>query len=63
MTDLRTPIGSFFALVGLILCATGLIVDYHAPLESAVNVNLTCGVVILIFGAVMLWLARRKSRA
>ena len=63
MTDLRTPIGSFFALVGLILCVTGLAVDYHAPLESAANVNLTCGVVILIFGAIMLWLARRKSRS
>jgi uncharacterized membrane protein HdeD (DUF308 family) len=63
MPDLRLPIGSFFALVGLILCATGLIVDYHAPLELAANVNLTCGIAILIFGAIMLWLARRRSRS
>lgn len=62
MNDLRVPIGSFFTLVGLILCAVGLAADYHAPLESA-NVNLDCGASMLIFGAVMLWLARRKSRS
>ena len=61
MNDLRIPIGSFFALVGLILCAVGLVADYQAPLES-VNVNLYCGVAMLIFGAVMLWLSRRGAR-
>jgi uncharacterized membrane protein HdeD (DUF308 family) len=60
MNDLRIPIGSFFSLVGLILIAVGLVASYQAPLESA-NVNLYCGVSMLIFGAVMLWLARRKS--
>jgi hypothetical protein len=61
MNDLRIPIGSFFALVGVILCVTGLTVDYHAHLEPA-NVNLYCGLSMIVFGAVMLWLARRKSR-
>jgi hypothetical protein len=59
MNDLRIPIGSFFALVGLILVAVGLAADYQARLEPA-NVNLYCGASMLIFGAVMLWLARRK---
>jgi hypothetical protein len=59
MNDLRIPIGSFFALVGLILVTVGLTVDYQARLETA-NVNLDCGISMLIFGAVMLWLARRK---
>ena len=62
MTDLRVPIGSFFTLVGAILFVTGLAANYRAPLESA-NVNLFCGISMLIFGAVMLWLARRKSRS
>jgi hypothetical protein len=61
MSDLRIAIGCFFALVGAILCGTGLAADYQAPLESA-NVNLYCGVSMLIFGAVMLLLAFRKSR-
>jgi hypothetical protein len=60
MNDLRIPIGSFFALVGLILIAVGVAGNYEAPLES-VNVNLYCGVSMLIFGAVMLALARRKA--
>jgi hypothetical protein len=61
MNDLRVPIGSFFSLVGLILIAVGLAANYQAPLESA-NVNLYCGVSLLIFGAVMLWLSRRGAR-
>ena len=60
MNDLRVPIGIFFALVGAILCGTGLIVDYRAPLETA-NLNVECGAAMLIFGAVMLWLAHRKA--
>jgi hypothetical protein len=60
MNDLRIPIGSFFTLVGAILATAGLVANYQAPLESA-NVNLYCGASMLIFGAVLLWLARRKS--
>lgn len=59
MSDLRVTIGGFFVLVGAIVGATGLAADYRAPLESA-NVNLYCGAAMLIFGAVMLWLAWRK---
>jgi hypothetical protein len=41
--------------------ATGLAANYHARLEPA-NVNLDCGVSMLIFGAIMLWLAWRKTQ-
>jgi hypothetical protein len=60
MRDLRIPIGLFFTLVGLILAATGAVSANRAPLETA-NVNLYCGASMLIFGGVMLWLARRSS--
>jgi len=60
MNDLRTPIGIFFSLVGLILLATGLLSDNRAPLEAA-NINLYCGATMLVFGGVMLWLARRSA--
>jgi hypothetical protein len=60
MSDLRIPIGIFFTLVGLLVVITGLGAGYHAPLESA-NINLYCGISILLFGGVMLWLARRSS--
>jgi hypothetical protein len=59
MRDLRTPIGIFFIIAGLIVAITGIAAG-NPPLENA-NVNLYCGVPILIFGGVMLWLARRSS--
>jgi hypothetical protein len=62
MGDLRIAIGGFFTLVGAILCVTGLAANYQAPLEST-NVNLYCGISMLLFGAVMLWLARRNARS
>jgi hypothetical protein len=60
MRDLRIPIGLFFTLTGVILAVTGLVTQNRAPLET-VNVNLYCGVSILAFGGLMLWLARRSS--
>lgn len=59
MNDLRTAIGGFFSLTGIILLITAVTSDTHAPLESA-NVNLYCGASMLVFGGVMLWLARRS---
>ena len=60
MNDLRVPIGLFFSAVGVLLIIAGLAFDYHAALTSA-NVNLYCGISMLVFGSVMLWLARRAS--
>ena len=60
MRDLRTPIGIFFTLIGLILAITGVATGNRAPLETA-NVNLYCGASMLVFGGLMLWLARRRS--
>ena len=60
MSDLRTPIGIFFTLVGLLVGITGIAAGYRAPLQSG-DINLYCGISILVFGGVMLWLARRGS--
>ncbi len=59
MTDLRASIGMFFVVIGLTLIAAAVGMEGRAPLETA-NVNLYCGAVMLAFGAVMLWLARRN---
>ena len=60
MSDLRTSIGGFFTLVGLIVTAMGVVSRERAPLDTA-NLNLYSGVVMLVFGVAMLWLARRSS--
>ncbi len=59
MGDLRVSIGGFFALAGLIVTATGVLSPSRAPLDTA-NLNLYSGLTLLTFGALMLWLARRK---
>jgi len=57
--DLRYPIGLMFSALGVLLVAYGLLrPDLRAPL-AAVNVNLFSGLGMLLFGGVMLWLARR----
>jgi hypothetical protein len=55
MQDLRVPIGVFFAILGIVLAA---VPHASAPLTEA-PVNLYAGLCMLVFGGVMLWLARR----
>jgi hypothetical protein len=57
MNDLRIPIGTFFAIVGVLLMT---VPSARAPLTE-VPVNLYAGLSMLCFGGVMLWLARRRS--
>lgn len=57
MSDLRLPIGIFFAIVGILLMA---IPSARAPLLE-VPVNLYAGAAMVAFGGAMLWLARRRS--
>jgi uncharacterized membrane protein HdeD (DUF308 family) len=62
MNDLRRPTGYLFALLGLILALYGLISpDVQAPMEPGVNVNLWCGLTLLIFGGCLLWLSFRAK--
>ena len=63
MDDLRRPTGYLFSLLGLILTVFALLnPSVRAPLDPGTNVNLWCGLVILVFGGILLWLSfRRKS--
>jgi hypothetical protein len=60
--DLRIPIGLLFGLLGLLLAVYGAASDkgiYAASL--GINVNLWWGLVMFVFGALMLIGARRAS--
>ena len=63
MLDLRVPSGWFFTLLGIILLGMGLFApDTRAALTEA-NVNLYCGVAMLLFGAFLLALAWRAGQS
>jgi len=57
MSDLRNPIGIFFAIAGILLLAQW---RETAPMTTA-PVNLYVGVTMILFGLVMVWLARKHS--
>ena len=65
--DLRVPIGLLFLALGALLAVYGALGDraiYQASL--GINVNLWWGVVLVLFGSIMLgsaWLAARKRAA
>ena len=62
MLDLRIPSGWFFVVVGVILLAFGVLVpDARSALTDA-NVDLYCGLAMLVFGGFLLALAFRASR-
>ena len=58
--DLRLPIGLMFSIFGVVLVAFGLLSDPAIYARSlGINVNLWWGLVLLVFGLVMLTFAIR----
>ena len=61
--DIRFPIGLMFTLVGAIIGIFGLLSDPALYQRSlGINVNLWWGLVMFLFGAFMLIMARRAGR-
>ena len=61
--DIRMPIGWLFLVYGVLLMGYGEFSDPAIYARSlGVNINAVWGVVMLLFGAIMLALARRGSR-
>jgi hypothetical protein len=58
--DIRLPIGLLFSVIGLLLMGFGAFGDKTIYQRSlGLNVNLAWGAVLLVFGAMMVLLARR----
>jgi len=56
--DLRLPIGGLFSIFGVILTLYGLVSDKSIYAKSlGININLDWGLVMLVFGAIMLILS------
>ena len=65
MLDIKIPIGLMFFVFGVIITIYGFITRNDAELYQksfSHNVNLWMGVLMLVFGAVMLLLVKRKNR-
>jgi hypothetical protein len=66
MVDIRIPIGLMFSIFGVLISAYGLFTMsntemYHKSL--GINVNIIMGLLMLVFGLIMLYFARRKKKA
>ena len=59
--DIRLPLGLLFTTLGVLLVGYGLVADTSIYTRSlGINVNLWWGLALLVFGAVMLFLALRR---
>jgi hypothetical protein len=62
--DLRLPIGLMFTIFGVLLSLYGLVSDRAIYARSlGINVNLWWGLVLLVFGLVMLGFAIRSGNS
>jgi hypothetical protein len=61
--DVRKPMGLLFLLLGVILLVYGFTSDPAIYVQHSLghNVNLIWGAIFAAFGAVLLWLARRRA--
>jgi len=52
--DIRWPIGLMFTLIGALLVVYGAVVNSDHAVSLGININLIWGMVLLIFGLLML---------
>ena len=65
MVDIRIPIGLMFSIVGVLISIFGFVTMsntemYHKSL--GINVNIIMGILMLVFGLIMLFFAFKKIK-
>jgi LPXTG-motif cell wall-anchored protein len=66
MVDIRIPIGLMFSILGVLITGFGFFTMSNAEMYQkslGINVNIVMGIMMLIFGLIMLFFARRKKKA
>ena len=61
--DIRIPLGLIFLIIGGMMAVFGLFTHGSAIYEKSLgfNINLACGILMLLFGALMYFLGRRQK--
>jgi hypothetical protein len=60
--DIRLPIGGFFAIIGVVLAAYGVLGDSSIYQRSlGINVNTIWGLLLVVFGVTMFFFGRRAT--
>lgn len=65
MVDIRIPIGLMFSILGVLITVFGFVTISNSEMYQkslGINVNIIMGVLMLIFGLVMLYFARKKKK-
>ncbi len=65
MVDIRIPIGLMFSVLGLLISGYGIFTASDAEMyrkSLGHNVNIIMGILMLIFGLIMLYFAWRKKK-
>jgi hypothetical protein len=65
MVDIRIPIGLMFSILGVLITLFGLLTKSDTVMYQksfGINVNIVMGVLMLIFGLIMLFFASRKKK-
>jgi len=62
--DVRLPMGLLFAIIGAILIVHGFAADpeIFRTHSLGININVRWGIIIFAFGAIMLFLSRKKKQ-
>jgi uncharacterized protein YhhL (DUF1145 family) len=65
MLDIKLPIGLLFTIMGIILTIYGVITNSDAAMYEKslqININLSSGIIMLLFGITMLVLSKLKKK-
>jgi multisubunit Na+/H+ antiporter MnhG subunit len=65
MVDIRYPIGLMFSILGVLITIFGFVTMSNADMYQkslGVNVNIIMGILMLVFGLLMLFFTMKKKK-
>lgn len=65
MVDIRIPIGLMFSIIGVLITVFGFVTMSNTGMYQkslGINVNIIMGILMLVFGLIMLYFSRRKKK-